>query len=46
LEIYEAINEILKSKGMTKREFARQIIAYAPRLKNTGETPSEQTITT
>jgi hypothetical protein len=33
LEVYEAINEILKAKGMTKREFARQIIAYAPSLK-------------
>lgn len=44
MEVYEVINTLLKNRGMTKREFARQLIAHAPKLKNTGETPSEQVI--
>lgn len=44
LEIYELINQKIKEKGMSKREFANRVLALEPKLKNTGEIPTEKTI--
>ena len=44
MEIYEKINAIIKKQKITKREFAQRLIALEPKLKTTGETPTEKTI--
>ncbi len=44
MEIYEKINLYLKDKKLSKKEFAKQLLALEPKLKNTGEIPSENTI--
>jgi transcriptional regulator with XRE-family HTH domain len=38
--MYEKINQILLSKGMSKKFFAQRLIEMAPILKSTGERPS------
>lgn len=40
MEIYEKINQILQSKGISKKFFAQRLIEMAPILKSTGEQPS------
>ena len=44
MEIYEKINYLIEEKKMTKKEFVDKVIELEPRLKNSGETPSIQTI--
>ena len=44
MAVYEKINEILKTKGLSKKEFALRLIAKDVKLKNTGEVPSEKVI--
>jgi transcriptional regulator with XRE-family HTH domain len=44
MEIYEKINQLIKEKHLTKRDFAQRLIALEPKLKSTGEIPSEKTI--
>lgn len=44
MELYEKINLYLKDKKLSKKEFAKQLLALEPKLKNTGEIPSENTI--
>lgn len=44
MEVYERINNLLKEKNITKREFAKRVQDLEPRLNSTGEIPSEKTI--
>jgi transcriptional regulator with XRE-family HTH domain len=44
MEVYEKINRYLKAKKMTKKEFALRLLGLEAKLKNTGSTPSENTI--
>ncbi len=44
MEIYERINQLIKEKHLTKRDFAQRLIALEPKLKSTGEIPTEKTI--
>jgi len=44
MEIYEKINMYLKAKKLTKKEFAQKLIQTEVKLRNTGESPSENTI--
>lgn len=44
MEIYEKINYLIEEKKMTKKEFVDKVIELEPRLKNSGESPSIQTI--
>ena len=44
MEVYEKINLMLKEKNLTKRAFSNSLISLNPRLRITGETPSENTI--
>jgi hypothetical protein len=41
---FERINQYLKINKISKKEFAKRLIALEPKLKNTGEIPSENTI--
>lgn len=44
MEIYERINKLLEDKNLTKREFAKRLQDLEPKLKSTGEIPTEKTI--
>lgn len=44
METFERINELLKINKMSKREFCERLLALEPKLKNTGEIPSESTV--
>ncbi len=44
MEVYKRINQILKKQNITKREFAKRLILLEPKLKSTGEVPSEKAI--
>jgi hypothetical protein len=44
LEVYEKINYILQEKKIAKKDFVKNILSLEPRLKATGEIPTEQTI--
>lgn len=44
MQIYEKINEILKSKNLSKKDFANEFLKLNPTLKSTGEVPSMPTI--
>lgn len=44
MDIVEKINLLIVDRGLTRREFAKRLMAAEPRLKSTGEIPSEQTI--
>lgn len=44
MEVYEKINSILSRKNVTKRWFASRLIELEPRLKSTGEVPTEKAI--
>lgn len=46
MEIFEKINLIIKEKSLTKREFAKKLIALEPKSSRTGETMSEKVIYT
>ncbi|WP_418179180.1 helix-turn-helix domain-containing protein [Aliarcobacter lanthieri] len=44
MEVYERLNQILKNEKLTKREFANRLRSLEPKLRTTGEIPSENTI--
>lgn len=44
LEVYEKINYILQEKKIAKKDFVKNILSLEPKLKATGEIPTEQTI--
>ena len=44
MDIVEKINYLIKEKALTKREFMYQLQQLEPKLKTTGNIPSEQTI--
>ncbi|AXH11988.1 hypothetical protein [Halarcobacter bivalviorum] len=44
MDINERINSLIQSKNFTKREFAKRLRDLEPKLKSTGETPTEKTI--
>lgn len=44
MEVYEKINIILKNKNVTKRWFSSRLIELEPKLKSTGEVPTEKAI--
>lgn len=44
MEVYEKINLIIKEQKLTKRAFSNKLRSLEPKLRITGETPSENTI--
>jgi transcriptional regulator with XRE-family HTH domain len=44
VEIIDKINYLLKEKNLQKKDFVKLLQAAEPKLKSTGEVPSEQTI--
>ena len=44
MDIHEKINAIIQKKRLTKREFAKRLVQLEPRLKSTGNAPTEKTI--
>lgn len=44
MEIIDKINYLIKEKNLQKKDFVRLLQALEPRLKSTGDIPSEQTI--
>ena len=44
MEIIDKINYLLKEKNLQKKDFVKLLQAAEPKLKSTGEVPSEQTI--
>lgn len=44
MEVYEKINELLREKKMSKKEFSTKLRNLEPKLKNTGEVPSEKAV--
>ncbi|RXK07300.1 hypothetical protein [Halarcobacter bivalviorum] len=44
MDINERINSLIQSKNISKREFAKRLRDLEPKLKTTGETPTEKTI--
>lgn len=44
MDIIEKINFLLEEKGVSKKEFVEKLQKLEPKLKGTGEIPSEQTI--
>lgn len=44
MEIIDKVNYLIKEKGLQKKDFVRLLQALEPKLKSTGEMPSEQTI--
>jgi len=44
MEVIDKINYLLKEKSLQKKEFTKILQSLEPKLKSTGEVPSEQTI--
>lgn len=44
MEVYEKINFLIQERDISKREFVKKLLALEPKLKSTGETPTEQTV--
>ena len=44
MEVYEVINEILISRSLSKRDFAKKLRSLEPKLKSTSEIPTEKVI--
>ncbi len=44
MEIIDKINYLIKEKNLQKKDFVKMLQAIEPKLKSTGEIPSEQTI--
>ena len=40
MQIYERINQILKNKGLKKKDFLNRFLSLNPTLKSSGESPS------
>jgi len=44
MEVYEIVNLHLRDNKVTKKEFAQKLRSLEPKLRNTGEIPSEKSI--
>jgi len=44
MEVVDKINYLIKEKHLQKKDFTKLLQALEPKLKSTGEVPSEQTI--
>ncbi len=44
MDVIDKINFLLKERRLSKRDFAQRLIALQPKLKRTGEIPTESTI--
>lgn len=44
MEVYEIVNLHLRDKKISKKEFAHKLRSLEPKLRNTGEVPSEKSI--
>jgi transcriptional regulator with XRE-family HTH domain len=44
MEIIDKINYLIKEKNLQKKDFVKMLQSLEPRLKSTGEIPSEQTV--
>jgi len=44
MEVWEKTNYIMQEKEINKKDFVKQLLQLEPKLKTTGEIPSEQTI--
>ncbi|MEA2073323.1 MAG: helix-turn-helix transcriptional regulator [Campylobacterota bacterium] len=44
MEVIDKINYLLKEKKLQKKDFTKMLQELEPKLKSTGEVPSEQTI--
>ena len=44
METFERINQLPKINKMSKKEFSKRVLELEPKLKNTGEIPSLNTI--
>jgi len=44
MRVADKINYLLEEKGLTKREFAKNLLALEPKLDSTGKPPHESTI--
>ncbi len=44
MDMYEKINHFINKKNLTKREFSKKLRDLEPKLKSTGEIPTEKTI--
>ena len=44
MEVYEKINQILLNRAISKRDFAKKLRSIEPKLKSTGEVPTEKAI--
>lgn len=44
MEIIDKINYLIKEKNLQKKDFVKMLQEIEPKLKSTGEVPSEQTI--
>ena len=44
MEVYEKINYLIEERNMSKRYFVNKLLDLQPKLKSTGDIPSEQTI--
>ncbi len=44
MEIIDKVNYLIKEKNLQKKDFVKMLQALEPKLKSTGEVPSEQTI--
>jgi transcriptional regulator with XRE-family HTH domain len=44
MEVIDKINYLLKEKNLQKKEFAYKLQLLEPKLKSTGNVPSEQTV--
>ena len=44
MEIIDKINYLIKEKNLQKKDFVKMLQSIEPKLKSTGEIPSEQTI--
>mgnify|MGYP000341275062 CR=1 FL=1 len=44
MEVYERINQLLLEKNISKRDFAKKLRSIEPKLKSTGEIPTEKAI--
>jgi len=44
MEVYEIINLHLRDDKISKKEFAQKLRSLEPKLRNTGEIPSEKSV--
>ena len=44
MEVFEKINVLIKEQGLNKKEFVKKLLLLEPKLKSTGEIPTEHAI--